>query len=71
MKGPSSCEPFGEPLAVPSAHGFDVSSCEEKGSPEGSAEPSPENQGTHDNHALHEPSDEPFSSYEGSDEGSE
>ena len=57
MKGPSSCEPFGEPSAVPS--------CEEKVSPEGSAEPSPENQGSpkvshegsHANQGSHEPSD--------------
>ena len=56
MKGPSLCESFGEPLDVPS--------CEEKGSAECSDELSPENQG------LHEPSDEPFFSHEGSGKAS-
>ena len=70
MKGPSPCEPFGEPSAAPS--------CEEKGLGEGSAEPSPENQcspegspeGSHVNQGSHEPLDETFSSHEGSHEGS-
>ena len=62
MKGPSPCEPFGEPSAV--------TSCEEKVS----AKPSPENkgspEGSHENQGLHEPSIEHFSSHEGSHEGS-
>ena len=61
MKVPSPCEPFGEPSDVPS--------CEEKGSAEGSAKPSPENYGSPENQGSPEPSYEPEVSYEPSHEG--
>ena len=62
MKGPSPCEPS----AVPSCEEIGSAEGSAEPSPGGSAEPSPENQGSPENQVAYVPSAEPFSSHEGS-----